>query len=257
MGSLSNYAENKLLDHTLEVAAYTRPTTVYLALSTTDPDDSTGNVTEPVGNGYAREACAMSAAASRAISNSGTITFTQATGAWGTISHWALFDALSGGNMLAHGSLSESEAVVSGNTPSFAAGEIEVSFNAGVVCNNWANSLLDFMFRNQALAQPDVRLGFSTANPGDDESGLAEPSGANYSRLDGVAFDAASGGASANTGVATFATPSGSWGLITHAFIANGAAGDVLIYGTATPNQTPLSGATVRYNAGEFDVTLS
>lgn len=259
MSGLTNHAEDALVDHTLENTAYTPAATVYLALSTTDPTDSStsGGWSEPVGNNYAREACTFGAAATRAISNSGTVTFNQASGSWGTITAWAIFDALSGGNMLAYGDLTADKSVVNGNTPSFAASEIEVSFNSGAICNNWSNSLLDRMFRNQALAQPDIRAALFTSDPGDTGSTAGEPVANNYSRADHNDWTAASAGASSNGTDITFATPSGSWGLITHGGLCNGAAGDVLIYATATPNQTPDNGDTVKYNTGEWDVSMS
>ena len=88
MGSISNYLENELLDHILGTGAYTKPT-VYVGLSTADPtDDASGNA-EPSGNAYARVAhSAWDAATSRATENTGTCTFPQATGSWGTITHW-------------------------------------------------------------------------------------------------------------------------------------------------------------------------
>jgi hypothetical protein len=40
MSQMTDYLEKKLLDHTLGKAAYTMPTTVYLALFTADPGDT-------------------------------------------------------------------------------------------------------------------------------------------------------------------------------------------------------------------------
>ncbi len=43
--------------------------------------------------------------------------------------HFALFDTASGGNMLAHGSLSVSKLISSGDTVKFAAGDLDVSLD--------------------------------------------------------------------------------------------------------------------------------
>ena len=40
MAEMSNYLEEKLLDHTLGTSAYTTPSTVYLALHTAVPTDA-------------------------------------------------------------------------------------------------------------------------------------------------------------------------------------------------------------------------
>ena len=50
-GTISDYLEDKLLDHVFENSAYTVPTTLYVALSTADPTDSGGSIAEPSGNG--------------------------------------------------------------------------------------------------------------------------------------------------------------------------------------------------------------
>ncbi len=131
MGSLSDYAENKILDHLMGKAAYTMPT-VYVALSTADPLDTGAGVAEPSGNGYARQATAgadWNAAASGAIDNANAIAFAQATGSWGTLTHFALYDALTGGNMIGHGTLTTSKAVTNGDTVSFAAGALDATLD--------------------------------------------------------------------------------------------------------------------------------
>ena len=141
--SLSNYLELELLDHVIGQGSrdYTPPT-IYIALGT--GADDTGLTGEPSANAYARVAHASwTAAASRTLSNSGTVSFPQATGSWGTLTHYAIFDAASAGNMLAWGSLAASKSVVDGNTPSIADGEIDVTFNANGFSTHLANELLD------------------------------------------------------------------------------------------------------------------
>jgi hypothetical protein len=130
MGSFSNYLENKLLDHVFKVASFTVPTNIYVALSTADPTDSGGSIAEPSGNNYARTLCnTWDAAASGATANTNAVTFPTASGSWGTITHFALFDASSAGNMLAHGALTTSKSITNGDTPKFNAGEIDVTLD--------------------------------------------------------------------------------------------------------------------------------
>lgn len=123
-GSASDYSENKILDHITGKAEFAKPT-AYVGLSTADPTDDGSGLAEPSGGSYARvqtSAANWNSAASGSISNAQDITFPEATGSWGTITHFALFDAESGGNMLAHGDLTVSKAVSSGDTVKFSGG---------------------------------------------------------------------------------------------------------------------------------------
>ena len=111
--------------------SYTPPTNIFVALSTTDPLDSGSGITEPSSN-YARKSTAgadWTTASSGALANANAITFVEATGSWGTITHFALYDLLTIGNMLAHGALTASKAIDSGDTASFGAGDLDVSLD--------------------------------------------------------------------------------------------------------------------------------
>ena len=124
MGSFSDYTEIKDLDHIVGKTAFPMPT-CHVGLSTADPLDTGAGLAEPVGNGYARVATAgvdWNAAAAGSNSNANDITFPQATGPWGTVTHFALFDAASGGNMLAHSILTTAKTIDNGDTAKFAGG---------------------------------------------------------------------------------------------------------------------------------------
>lgn len=131
MGSFSDYLENKILDHVVGKTAYAMPT-VYVAASTADPLDAASGIAEPVGGSYARVATSgatWAAAAAGATSNAAAITFPTATGAWGTITHFALFDAPTGGNMLGHGILAVARAITTGDTLQFPIGDLDVTLD--------------------------------------------------------------------------------------------------------------------------------
>ena len=259
MGSISDFLENELLDHVMGVGAYTPPATVYLGLSTADPLDDASGLEEVSGGSYARESIAFNAAASRKVENTAQITFTQATGSWGTITHWALFDALSGGNMMAHGSLAVSKSVVSGNTPSVAANQVDVEFSAGAIANYLALKLLDRAFRNQAYTPPTIYIALTTASIGDSDTGstITEHSGDGYARDAHSAWSAAAAGATDNTGAIEFANPTGSWGTITYAAILDASTTGNLLFYADIADQTPDDGDTVQFPDGDLDVSLS
>lgn len=278
MGSISDYLEAELLDHIFNNSAYSKPATVYLGLSTADPTDDASGLAEPSGNGYVRKAITFSAAATRAIVQNGDVTFDEASGAWGTISHYGIFDAETSGNMMAHGALSASKSVVSGNTPSVASTEVQISFKTLAtkasgenISDYLANILLDFAFRNQTFSPPTTHLGYATANLADATTGatVTECADANgYARKtvnpNGGAtptWDLADASEVVdNTHDITQASPSGSWGLITAMFIADSAthgAGNILFYDNNLTEQTPTSGDTVRIVAGSCDMALT
>lgn len=126
MAEMSNYLENALVNATLRNTAYTSPTTVYVALYTTDPTDAdTG--TEVSGNAYARQSVTFSAPSNGATSNSAAVEFPQATGSWGTVAYIGLRDASSGGNLLYHTPLDASKTIATGDVFRIAAGSLTVT----------------------------------------------------------------------------------------------------------------------------------
>ena len=129
MGSMSNYLENKVLDHIFGKATYTA-STVYVGLSTADPLEDGSGLAEPSGGSYARVETSTSdwtAASGGLLSNANDITFPEATGSWGTCTHFALFDAATAGNMLYYGALTASKSPTSGDVAKFAAGDLTIS----------------------------------------------------------------------------------------------------------------------------------
>jgi len=117
MSNLSNYAEKLVLDWLVTTGSVVRPTAWFLALFTSTTDDAGGG-TELSGNGYAREAviCAAAATPSGGTQNTNGIVFTAVGGSWGTVSHIAIYDAVSGGNSLWHGPLVTPQVIVDGHS---------------------------------------------------------------------------------------------------------------------------------------------
>jgi hypothetical protein len=279
MGSLSDFAENELLDHLFN-AAYSASENIYLALCTADPTDSgTGaTITEVAdANNYARKAITFGAAASRRVTQNAEVEFNQASGAWGEVTHWAILDGNTheAGNMLAHGAFSSSFSPVSGNIPKVASSQIyvEISDSAGgegftTAC---CNSLLDLMFRNQAYSKPDTYVALLNA-VADDADGtvgdLTEITGTDYAReqvnINGGSsptWDVAADGALDNTHKIDFGTVgAGGWDEVVALAIVDSAsgAGNVLCYDNANVvDQTPAADDTVEIGAGDLDISLS
>jgi len=126
MSEMSNYLENALINVTLRNTAYTTPTTVYVALFTTDPTDA-GSGTEVSGGSYARTSVTFGAPSNGVSTNSADVTFPTATGSWGTVSHIGIYDALTTGNLLYYTPLDVSKTVTTGDIFKISTGNLSVT----------------------------------------------------------------------------------------------------------------------------------
>ena len=126
----TNYLKNNLQDAFWRGAALVRPTTIYVGLSTTAPNDAGGNITEPSGNGYARVAVANSSTTWAASAAGSTISivdvlFPNPIGGWGTVGWFFYSDALTGGNILEWAALTTARLLDASSVPvRFVAGDL-------------------------------------------------------------------------------------------------------------------------------------
>lgn len=126
MAEFTDYAECKILN-LMRSVAWTE-FAAYVALFTAAPSDAGGG-TEVSGGSYARQLAGLSEAtgAGGATANAADITFPTATASWGTVTHVAIMDASTGGNMIMHSALDASKAVASGDTFKINAGDLDVT----------------------------------------------------------------------------------------------------------------------------------
>ena len=138
--SLSDFAENKMIDAALRGQALGAPVTFYIALYTACPTDSTAG-TEVTGGSYARVAVtsalvswAGTQAAASVLASSGTsgttsnntaITFPAPTASWGVVTCVGWMDAATAGNNWIYNALTVNKTINSGDAaPSFAIGAL-------------------------------------------------------------------------------------------------------------------------------------
>ena len=137
--ALSDYLENKLIDHVFRGTVYTAPGTIFIALYTAACSDSAGG-TEVAGGAYARASLtatttnwagtqsagstAVSSGTGGTTSNNTVITFATPSAGWGLVTHIGMLDALSGGNLLVCTALTTSKTINSGDTVSFPAASL-------------------------------------------------------------------------------------------------------------------------------------
>lgn len=124
----SDFLEVNLLNHVLRNVAYSSPAAVYLALFTVAPTDAGGG-TEVTGGAYVRQSVTFGAPGTPAqnqVTNTADVSFPVATADWGTVQHFAIFDASSSGNMLYHAALTASRTILTGDQFRFPAGQLIV-----------------------------------------------------------------------------------------------------------------------------------
>jgi hypothetical protein len=141
MTAFTNYMENKVVDHLFRTTTYT-PSTSYIALFTAAPSD-TGGGTEVTGGSYARVSVSKgdaywngthgttignSSGTTGTTSNASNISFPAPTANWGTVTHFGVFDALTGGNLLIWSALTTPKTVNNGDpAPMFQAGALQIT----------------------------------------------------------------------------------------------------------------------------------
>lgn len=146
MANMSDYLENKLIDHIFRTTSFTAPTGIWVALGTAGSDSAFTEIAST--GGYARAsigigdtvwkstqgtstAATPSTGTTGATENVSTISFATPSATWNSgadITHFALYDAVSGGNMLFWGTLSVAKRVYSGDAaPTFPANALDVT----------------------------------------------------------------------------------------------------------------------------------
>ena len=141
--NMSNYLENKLIDHLFRTSPYNKPATLAVALYTVAPTDAGGG-TEVTGGSYARAllpplntnwnatqggTSGDSTGTSGETENAVAITFPTPTAGWGTVVAVGIFDAASGGNLLLFGTLDIPKVINNGDSVTFQPGTLSITLN--------------------------------------------------------------------------------------------------------------------------------
>lgn len=142
--SMTDYLENKIADHIFRTTTYSQPAVLAVGLLTGACSDSAAG-TEVTGGSYARvsnnpgnanwkgthaSVTGVSSGTGGTISNAVVLTFPAPTANWGSITHFAIYDATSAGNMLFCNALSVAKTVNNGDAaPSFAVDSLTVQFD--------------------------------------------------------------------------------------------------------------------------------
>jgi hypothetical protein len=125
--SFSNTYETIVLKWTFTTDSVTRPTNWYVGLFTDNPGEASGG-TEVSGGSYVREAVTFAVTGDTA-SNVAAIEWPVATANWGTITHIAVFDALTAGDQIAYAPLTSAKTIASGDVLRIPASELDITLD--------------------------------------------------------------------------------------------------------------------------------
>lgn len=139
MSAMSDYLENKLIDQLFRGQTFTPPATLYVGLLTAAPSD-VGGGTEVSGNDYSRASVSASLTSWAGTQSTGSTTASSGTGGqtsnnasisfptpsatWGTVTHFGVYDAATGGNLLFWGALTISKTINQADTVQFPAASL-------------------------------------------------------------------------------------------------------------------------------------
>jgi len=125
--SFSNNLETKILQYVFAETAYTQVTNHRLALFTATPTESGGG-TEVSGGAYARQSVTFTVAGNTA-SNNAAVEYPTATADWGTITHVGVYDATTGGSLMAYAALSSSKSIETSDVFRVPSGDLDITLN--------------------------------------------------------------------------------------------------------------------------------
>jgi hypothetical protein len=140
---MSDFLENRLIDQLFRGQTAPTTTTLHVGLLTAAPSDSGGG-TEVSGGSYARVAVSSSLAnwagtqsagstvassgSGGQTSNNGAITFPTPSAGWGNVTHFGIYDAATGGNLLFWGALTIAKTINQADTVTFPAASLSITF---------------------------------------------------------------------------------------------------------------------------------
>lgn len=243
MTALSNYGENKSMDHLLGTSSWTKPTNTYVQLHIGSPgEDCTANVAATT----TRQVASWAAAASRAIATDAALNWTIASDE--TISHFSVWDASSAGNPVLYGALSSSVVEQTSDTFTIASGGLTLDFTTitSGISTYAGNKLLEHMTGKTSWTMPSgTWVVEHTGAPG--LAGTSNTATTNTRTATG-GFGAASGGSAANSSNIDV-TAAANETLTHYSLWDASSAGNNLWAAAHTASKAILTGQTVRISA--------
>ena len=261
---MTNYFEQTMLNTARGITA-TAPAALYLALFLSDPTETGTAGTEVNYTGYVRQRLTLTTptvdSENNSIvgtANSADIIFPTPTAAAGTVTHAAIYDAATGGNMLVYKQLAQSVVLNSETSPRFAAGELVLTMAYGNLHPDFKMKIFNWM-RGTNISGFSPHLALFNGDP---VNAGAELSGTDYARIP-LVFDAPveqpSGQMmSSNTNAAASPPATSNWGTWAYGVIMTAStAGDKFFYKQNQGIYQMNNSAQVYVAAGAINIALN
>lgn len=260
MSAMTNHFEQTVLNTMRNVTAVA-PTEVYVALFLSDPTESGIAGTEADYTGYTRQVLELStptiAGTTVSCQNTTQITFPTPNSNVGTVTHAAIMDAQTAGNMLIYKQLDNPIVLTTEVSPRFAVGDITLSMAGGNIIPTFKQTILNYL-RGQNINGFNTYLALYNGDP---TASGAELAGTGYARLE-LVFDAPSEQTSGQMRMVNSnnaqSNAAQSWGAWSHSVIMDAATGGNRVWYMA--NQATYNmknGARVYVNAQNIALAVN
>lgn len=260
MSAMTNHFEQTVLNTMRNVTAVA-PTEVYVALFLSDPTESGIAGTEADYTGYTRQVLELStptiAGTTVSCQNTTQIAFPTPNSNVGTVTHAAIMDAQTAGNMLIYKQLDNPIVLTTEVSPRFAVGDITLSMAGGNIVPTFKQTILNYL-RGQNINGFNTYLALYNGDP---TASGAELAGTGYARLE-LVFDAPSEQTSGQMRMVNSnnaqSNAAQSWGAWSHSVIMDAATGGNRVWYMA--NQATYNmknGARVYVNAQNIALAVN
>jgi len=232
-----------------------------------NPGNDGSGLNEP-GDTYTRQLVSYSPASSRRATQAITVEYPLSAAAWGWVTHWAVTDAETGGNILASGRFAHASQIeqnlkvkILDESPTWI--QINGTSTGAGITDYAANALLNLIFRGASFSIAGLQMALlsETADDTAEQIGAdcSEISGTGYSRVSvnpaggsAPAFSAAAARQVSNADVISWGQPGADdWSQLTAAALVTDA-GYVLAYDNNLVAFMPSTSDSIRVAAGEY-----
>lgn len=134
---------------------------------------------------------------------------------------------------------------------------------AGSFTDYLENKVMNHVFGIAAYTAPaKMYLGLSTSTVIDVGTGITEPSGNAYARVEiantTANWNTSTTGVITNKNIISFPEASGAWGTVTYSFVSDApSGGNILFYGSLQTPKAVTAGDTVAVKVRDLSITLS
>ena len=256
----SNYFEALMLN-LMKSQSITAPAKLYLGLFLSNPGDDGSSGTEISYTGYERQEITFSAPTASGsglmISNSALISFPQSPTSAGSVTHAAVFDGATGGNMYLYGQLDTALNVQANVSPVFRIGSVSWLWS-GNLSTYYRTAIMNTLRGTNCSGFAPYLAFFN----GDPNGAGSEFSGNNYARsavtMTTPEQQASGTAQSANSADVISPVSTGAWGNFTHIAIMDASsAGNIFAAGALGTSYVINNGYSVTIPAGALQVNVN